>query len=90
MSRNVLWGGLIRLIRRVLTLQDSRFNAEVDLITGYKTHSILCLPIKNHRDEVSVNQTRANPTLRRADAAPSCVGSGCFLSSTETRIQKPA
>lgn len=34
-------------------LQDSRFNAEVDLITGYKTQSILCLPIKNHRDEVS-------------------------------------
>ncbi|CAF95364.1 unnamed protein product, partial [Tetraodon nigroviridis] len=32
--------------------QDSRFNAEVDLITGYKTQSILCLPIKNQRDEV--------------------------------------
>lgn len=32
--------------------QDPRFNAEVDLITGYKTQSILCLPIKNHRDEV--------------------------------------
>ncbi|XP_034021240.1 cGMP-specific 3',5'-cyclic phosphodiesterase-like [Thalassophryne amazonica] len=32
--------------------EDPRFNAEVDLITGYKTHSILCLPIKNHRDEV--------------------------------------
>ncbi|KAL6118946.1 pde5a [Pungitius sinensis] len=32
--------------------EDPRFNAEVDLITGYKTQSILCLPIKNHRDEV--------------------------------------
>ncbi|KAG7221525.1 hypothetical protein INR49_017181 [Caranx melampygus] len=32
--------------------EDSRFNAEVDLITGYKTQSILCLPIKNHRGEV--------------------------------------
>ncbi|XP_056318158.1 cGMP-specific 3',5'-cyclic phosphodiesterase isoform X1 [Danio aesculapii] len=32
--------------------EDSRFNAEVDQITGYKTQSILCLPIKNHRDEV--------------------------------------
>ncbi|XP_024144050.1 cGMP-specific 3',5'-cyclic phosphodiesterase [Oryzias melastigma] len=32
--------------------QDPRFNAEVDLITGYKTQSILCLPIKNHRGEV--------------------------------------
>lgn len=32
--------------------EDPRFNAEVDLITGYKTQSILCLPIKNHKDEV--------------------------------------
>uniref|UniRef100_A0A1A8IWE4 Phosphodiesterase n=2 Tax=Nothobranchius kuhntae TaxID=321403 RepID=A0A1A8IWE4_NOTKU len=32
--------------------EDSRFNAEVDQITGYKTQSILCLPIKNHRGEV--------------------------------------
>uniref|UniRef100_A0AAQ4PCU7 GAF domain-containing protein n=1 Tax=Gasterosteus aculeatus aculeatus TaxID=481459 RepID=A0AAQ4PCU7_GASAC len=32
--------------------KDPRFNAEVDLITGYKTQSILCLPIKNHRAEV--------------------------------------
>ncbi|XP_062372980.1 cGMP-specific 3',5'-cyclic phosphodiesterase isoform X2 [Sardina pilchardus] len=32
--------------------QDPRFNAEVDQITGYKTQSILCMPIKNHRDEV--------------------------------------
>uniref|UniRef100_A0A3Q3AYX1 Phosphodiesterase n=1 Tax=Kryptolebias marmoratus TaxID=37003 RepID=A0A3Q3AYX1_KRYMA len=32
--------------------EDPRFNAEVDQITGYKTHSILCLPIKNHRGEV--------------------------------------
>uniref|UniRef100_A0A8C1VW07 Phosphodiesterase n=1 Tax=Cyprinus carpio TaxID=7962 RepID=A0A8C1VW07_CYPCA len=32
--------------------EDPRFNAEVDQITGYKTQSILCLPIKNHREEV--------------------------------------
>ncbi|KAM9834400.1 cGMP-specific 3',5'-cyclic phosphodiesterase [Syngnathus typhle] len=32
--------------------EDPRFNAEVDMITGYKTQSILCLPIKNHQDEV--------------------------------------
>ncbi|KAM4611446.1 cGMP-specific 3',5'-cyclic phosphodiesterase [Polymixia lowei] len=32
--------------------EDPRFNAEVDLITGYKTQSILCLPIKNQREEV--------------------------------------
>ncbi|XP_061664773.1 cGMP-specific 3',5'-cyclic phosphodiesterase isoform X2 [Syngnathoides biaculeatus] len=32
--------------------EDPRFNAEVDMVTGYKTRSILCLPIKNHRDEL--------------------------------------
>nr|XP_015201438.1 PREDICTED: cGMP-specific 3',5'-cyclic phosphodiesterase isoform X3 [Lepisosteus oculatus] len=32
--------------------EDARFNAEVDHITGYKTQSILCMPIKNHREEV--------------------------------------
>ncbi|MGH0131910.1 UNVERIFIED_CONTAM: hypothetical protein FKN15_068453 [Acipenser sinensis] len=31
---------------------DPRFNAGVDQITGYKTQSILCMPIKNHREEV--------------------------------------
>lgn len=97
-------GELICLIRCILTLQDSRFNAEVDLITGYKTHSILCLPIKNHRDEVSrfhsshcavargVNQTPPNQTLRGADEAPSCVGSGGFFSSTsrnQPKVLKP-
>lgn len=35
--------------------QDSRFNAEVDQITGYKTQSILCMPIKNHREEVNLS-----------------------------------
>uniref|UniRef100_A0A7N6F7V7 Phosphodiesterase n=1 Tax=Anabas testudineus TaxID=64144 RepID=A0A7N6F7V7_ANATE len=43
--------------------EDPRFNAEVDLITGYKTQSILCLPIKNHRDEV--RQHTHTHTLRR-------------------------
>ncbi|XP_059502095.1 cGMP-specific 3',5'-cyclic phosphodiesterase isoform X1 [Stegostoma tigrinum] len=32
--------------------EDPRFNAEVDQITGYKTQSILSMPIKNHEEEV--------------------------------------
>ncbi|XP_032879466.1 cGMP-specific 3',5'-cyclic phosphodiesterase isoform X1 [Amblyraja radiata] len=32
--------------------KDSRFNAEVDQFTGYKTQSILSMPIKNHEGEV--------------------------------------
>jgi len=33
-------------------LQDPRFNKEVDRRTGYRTHSILCMPILNHECEV--------------------------------------
>ncbi|XP_071946809.1 cGMP-specific 3',5'-cyclic phosphodiesterase-like isoform X2 [Antedon mediterranea] len=32
--------------------EDRRFNREVDRKTGYKTHSILCMPICNHDGEV--------------------------------------
>ncbi len=31
---------------------DERFNPEVDLKTGYKTKTILCLPIKNNNQEI--------------------------------------
>jgi hypothetical protein len=33
--------------------QDPRFNKEVDTITGYRTHSICCMPILN-RDHVVI------------------------------------
>jgi adenylate cyclase len=32
--------------------QDARFNPEVDRRTGYKTHTILCMPLKNERNEI--------------------------------------
>ncbi|XP_014667956.1 PREDICTED: cGMP-specific 3',5'-cyclic phosphodiesterase-like [Priapulus caudatus] len=32
--------------------EDPRFNQEIDMKTGYKTHSILCLPIRNYEGEV--------------------------------------
>jgi adenylate cyclase len=32
--------------------QDPRFNPEVDRRTGYKTHTILCMPLKNERNEI--------------------------------------
>lgn len=45
---------------------DSRFNPAVDKQTGYRTHSILSLPIKNHRGKVfAVAQL-----LNRKDGAP--------------------
>jgi GAF domain-containing protein len=33
-------------------LQDPRFSSDVDLKTGYKTNSILCMPICNYEGEV--------------------------------------
>lgn len=33
-------------------LQDPRFNNEIDLRTGYKTNSILCMPICNYDGDV--------------------------------------
>ena len=36
--------------------QDSRFNQEIDKKTGYRTRSILCMPILDHyHDEVQYN-----------------------------------
>ena len=32
--------------------QDARYNDEVDRITGYKTASLLCMPVRNAEDEV--------------------------------------
>ncbi|XP_075469782.1 cGMP-specific 3',5'-cyclic phosphodiesterase [Ascaphus truei] len=49
-----LWRSTTEILMLTLffSFQDSRFNAEVDQITGYRTQSILCMPIKNHREEV--------------------------------------
>ncbi|KAJ8390288.1 hypothetical protein AAFF_G00108570 [Aldrovandia affinis] len=52
--------------------EDHRFNAEVDQITGYKTQSILCMPIKNHREEVvgvaqAINKCGNNGTFTEQD-----------------------
>uniref|UniRef100_A0A8C4R9Z5 3',5'-cyclic-GMP phosphodiesterase n=1 Tax=Eptatretus burgeri TaxID=7764 RepID=A0A8C4R9Z5_EPTBU len=32
--------------------KDQRFNVEVDLMTGYKTQSVLCLPLKDYKGEI--------------------------------------
>lgn len=36
----------------VSTNQDERFNHDVDVMTGYHTRSMLCLPIKDSNNEV--------------------------------------
>ena len=33
-------------------LQDERFNKDIDLKTGYKTHSLVCMPVCNYDGEV--------------------------------------
>ncbi|ESO86557.1 hypothetical protein LOTGIDRAFT_71258, partial [Lottia gigantea] len=52
--------------------QDPRFNQEVDDKTGYRTHSILCLPIINYEGEVIgvaqiINKISGNHVFTPAD-----------------------
>lgn len=77
-----------RLTSVFVSPQDPRFNAEVDLITGYKTQSILCLPIKNHRGEVrpapascSRSQREAAEELKDPKLLRSCSGKLHFWTS---------
>ena len=40
------------LIKLPLFVKDERFNHDVDVMTGYHTRSMLCLPIKDSSNEV--------------------------------------
>ena len=44
-------------------LQDTRFNADIDLKTGYKTHSILSMPIHDLDGEVVGVAQAVNKTI---------------------------
>jgi dual 3',5'-cyclic-AMP and -GMP phosphodiesterase 11 len=42
-----------------LCLQDDRFNHDIDARTGYKTRTLLCMPIKDFNgDVIGVAQVR--------------------------------
>ena len=45
--------------------QDARYNDEVDQITGYKTVSLLCQPIRNADDEIVAVAQVINKTNER-------------------------
>jgi len=36
----------------VVCLQDNRFNHDIDARTGYKTQTLLCMPIKDFNSDV--------------------------------------
>jgi hypothetical protein len=36
----------------VISLQDDRFNHDIDARTGYKTRTLLCMPIKDFNGDV--------------------------------------
>lgn len=43
----------------IFFLQDERFNHDIDVLTGYKTRTLLCMPIKDtNGDVVGVAQVR--------------------------------
>ncbi|XP_022339829.1 cGMP-specific 3',5'-cyclic phosphodiesterase-like isoform X2 [Crassostrea virginica] len=52
--------------------EDPRFNKDVDLKTGYRTHSILCMPILNYEGEVIgvaqiINKVTGNHEFTKQD-----------------------
>lgn len=56
----------------LLNFQDPRFNKDVDLKTGYRTHSILCMPILNYEGEVIgvaqiINKVTGNHEFTKQD-----------------------
>lgn len=42
----------LNLKKLLCSSQDTRFNHDIDARTGYKTHSLLCMPIKDFNGEV--------------------------------------
>ncbi|XP_060580416.1 cGMP-specific 3',5'-cyclic phosphodiesterase-like isoform X1 [Ruditapes philippinarum] len=48
--------GTVALTKEAVNIKDAyedpRFNKDIDIKTGYRTHSILCMPIQNHDNEV--------------------------------------
>lgn len=48
----LLFKSLINLLPVVCFSQDPRFNNEIDMLTGYKTRSMLSMPIKDLNGEV--------------------------------------
>ena len=53
-------------------LQDSRFNKEVDKKTGYRTQSLLCMPILNYEGDLIgvaqiMNKTDGCPEFSEQD-----------------------
>ncbi len=52
---------------------DERFNAQIDKITGYKTKSILCLPILNELGECIAVAEAINKLNDEASSEDACV-----------------
>ena len=45
-------------------IQDPRFNTDVDKLTGYRTKSILCMPITAANNQVQITITLQTLILR--------------------------
>lgn len=56
----------------VSELQDRRFSDEIDKLTGYKTKSLLCMPIHNSDGEIigvaqAINKTSSGELFTEDD-----------------------
>lgn len=55
-----------------ICLQDRRFSDEIDKLTGYKTKSLLCMPIRNSDGEIigvaqAINKTSSGELFTEDD-----------------------
>lgn len=59
-------------------LQDRRFSDEIDKLTGYKTKSLLCMPIRNSDGEIigvaqAINKSSSGELFTEDDEKVNCV-----------------
>lgn len=55
-----------------LPSQDPRYNDEVDRITGYRTDSLLCMPVRNYYGEIIAVAQVVNKCPDEGDGNFSC------------------
>uniref|UniRef100_A0A8D0L4N8 Phosphodiesterase n=1 Tax=Sphenodon punctatus TaxID=8508 RepID=A0A8D0L4N8_SPHPU len=71
--------------------QDRRFNDEIDKLTGYKTKSLLCMPIRNSEGEVigvaqAINKTSGGAPFTDDDEEVRFLYLFCFIPRSNSEL----
>lgn len=79
---------LINDFQTFFSLQDARFNREVDIQTGYRTKALLCMPIKDAAGDVVgvaqvINKMGGEQCFTTYDEKVSSLKPTCLLNEIE-------